>query len=170
MRNYEFLPYEKAIEAMAREYAKVKPIRPLQEEKEVEVKDNITAPPFNSFLELENTYCYNLEIIMLLRQLRMRINRQDLIDNIDHLNELKTEITKRLEVEYHNACGKYPPAPVVGRIVLPAILRRLLYLQSSIVNSNNRIMSDYPALKSLEQDEIKASLILDNIIIIITSL
>ena len=167
MRDYEFLPYEKAIEAMAREYAKVRPQLPLND---ITPKKESKQPPFNSFIQLENVYCNNLELLILLRQLQQRVIRKELYAHIEHLISFKMEISKKLEKVYFEASGKYPISPVVPKLIIPAILRRLIGLQSNIVQSVNKLITDYPEISELEQEEIKASVMLDNIIIVITSL
>lgn len=167
MREFDFLPYEKAIEAMAREYAKVRPIKPIIEDIP-DLKEKI--PEYNSFLILENIYCFNLEMIMLLRQLRFRITRSELLDQIDQLIDLKTEIAERLESVYHKASDKCHESPAVNRMTIPQILRRLLYIESYIIHNAKQLENDYLDLSGIEQEELKASLILDNIVLIITSL
>lgn len=167
MRKHDFLPYEKAIEAMAREYAKVKPIKPLDNLKS---KNYEHIPDFNSFKLLENIYCYNLEILMLLKQLRQKIIKPELIELVENLYILKTNITDKLEKIYNDIAGKYPASPVVSRYNLPTLLRRLLYLDSYIINNIESLSNNYNRLNNIKEKEYKASLLLDNIILIITSL
>jgi len=164
-REYDFLPYEKAVQQMAREYAKVRPINIYQDLKEEPIK---TAPVHNFFM-LENSCYMNLEILMLLRQLRQRVLRQELMEQMDHLIDIKTEVTRKLEEEYFKTAAKHPDSPVVPKMITPEILRRLLYLESYIL-SNAKPLSQYGNLKEIEKEELKASAILDNIILIITSL
>lgn len=169
MRDFEYLPYEKAVEAMAREYAKVKPIaNPLDNNDKTKVYDN---PPSNNFTNLENTYCYNLEFMMLLRQLEPRITRAELKDNLSLLINIKTDINRTMDKLYYSLSGKYPPSPVTStRMITPVILRKLLHLQSLIVNNIKALSQSYPELHTHEGEELRASIMLDNIVLIITSL
>ena len=81
----DFLPYEKAIEAMARRYAKIKLINVLDDKKAVKKPDK------DRFYMLENTYCMNIEMLILLRRLKMRSRRPELVEQIDQLIAVKQQ-------------------------------------------------------------------------------
>lgn len=163
MREFDYLPYERAVEQMAREYAKIRPSNPLDQ-------DTSPEPSFRDFRRLENTYCYNLEILMLIRQLKSRVTRKEVIEHLDSIYDIKTEISKREEKIYFSSCGKYPPTPAIARLSIPNIMRRLLYLQTIIMYDIKNIETSYKELQDIFEAETQASIILDNIIIIITNL
>ncbi|MGI6701938.1 MAG: hypothetical protein ACOX3U_05725 [Christensenellales bacterium] len=160
----DFLPYEKAIEAMAREYAKIKLINVLDDKKAVKKPDK------DRFYMLENTYCMNIEMLILLRQLKMRSRRPELVEQIDQLIAVKNNNAMSLEKAYKKTKPSHIDSPAVSRLVTPEILRRLLFIETYIVNNAKSLSEEYPELIDLEKEEIKASIILDNIILIITSL
>lgn len=166
MRDFSFLPYEKAIEEMAREYAKVRPVINIIENR----SEDIEPPTPDNLINLENTYCYNLEMLILIRQLKYRVNREELIGLIDRLIDFKTNSINILDAKYIALSGKSPVSPAVMRFNTPALLRRLICLQAQVGGNIKCLLSEYSDLSSLQSEEIQAAILLDNIVLIITAL
>ena len=151
MRELDYLPYEKAIEEKAREYAKVRPI-------------DITIKPSDSAdVDLDGPgylYLHCLEQLMLLRQLRNSMRRRDIQVMIDELYELKTKIADNTTDLIKGK--KVKDSPVVSCLPLPALLKRLLQLEYHIFS-----MSEKNLPLKIKEDENRAAHMINELILYI---
>ena len=139
MRDFDYLPYEKAVEEMAREYAKVRP---------AEISSETTGKNAEKNSDIIGCIYLNcLEQLMLLRQLRNSIKRRDVQLMCDELYELKTTITQK-NVALLATQKARSESPAVSSLPLPALLRRLLQLEYHIIASlSNAFSSDIRELE-----------------------
>jgi hypothetical protein len=151
MRELDYLPYEKAVEEMAREYAKVRPM-------------DISAKPQEDMepeLDLNgHLYLHCLEQLMLLKQLRNSMRRRDIQIMIDELYQLKTQITDNTSNLIKGT--KVNDSPAVSSLPLPALLKRLLQLEYHI-----NVMSEKNIPLKIREDENRAAHLINELILYI---
>lgn len=166
MREFDFLPYKQAIENMAKEYKNITPIKPAFVKNDKKEKED--TDEFSNFLLLENTYCNNIELSVLLKQLSRVYNSKDIIDLINKIINDKNISIKKLSDIYYKLSSTTPPSPICSNYRYPRILRRIMNLQTIVVSNLEKINANYHNVNILLQNEIKTLAYINNLILLIT--
>ncbi len=159
MRDYEYLPYEKAVEKMAKEYAKVRPMNIKAKNSSVNKSKEVNE----CHLLLQNVYMDLLESMMLINRLPWRRRDRD-IEIYKALLALKQDSIKCIQKIYFKEFPRPYSSPVVKRMPLTEVVNKLKSIETAMLSNINKLVIDYPSTKYAIKSEESAYMIIEDLL------